>query len=298
MHFFLTFNEWMDTPCCCPLLLPLWGMQIVRSAPDLSLSCDMSQWHTNKTAERVADRVPHGCESLQEVIEKRSRWPPNDTLPGAFYIHVKDSGGDGVVANQCSELGHTLLRSASSIASSQDTVASGLRDGAFLDPKPELKSLSEVVLSIVTAVQGVAVAFLLLFVDADARAGRMLDWWRSLCSRVRGLPQPPPVQVANLPGLGLDRLRGWLLALTVCLSLYVYDCSPVGVAPMESPPGHSHRRESFHLRAAGAARAAPPTPWATISRSRSGSMLVPDASTPCRSCGLYPHCLPCPLFAF
>lgn len=166
----------------------------------------------------------YGCSGVEEALndDPIRSWPGNDTHEGARYLHVQDlDSAAGEVNKQCKSLGHALLQSASSIASSQDTVASGLHDGAFLDPKPQLKSASEVWLSIVTAVQGVVVAFLLLFVDTDARARQILDWWRSLGTRGRGLPPHPPVRAEELSELELARLRWCLLLLTLFMSGYV-----------------------------------------------------------------------------
>lgn len=210
----MTCNEWMYAPCCCSYR----RLQVVRKVPDHVIMCNMSQWHHHEGAWQDLSREPHGCTGLEEVFNNI------DAPPDTFYVHANDTG-EGEVSKQCKSLGKILLRSASSIASSQDAVASGLRDAAFLKTKPERKSSSDVVLSIVTALQGVAVAFLMLFVDADARALRMLDWHRSLTARWQGLPQPPPVQAEDVNKAEMARLRASLLVVAICMSLYVQVCS-------------------------------------------------------------------------
>lgn len=210
-------------------------LQIVPGVPSHSALCNMSQWHANSSEARVEDNILYGCSGVEEALyEKPIRsWPGTMTREGARYLHVQDlDSAAGEVGKQCKSLGKVLLQAASAIASSQDTVASGLHDGAFLATKPQLKSVSEVWLSIVTAVQGVTVAFLLLFVGADARVRHILDWKRHVTARVRGLPRPPPVRAEDLSERKLACLRLALLLLTLFVSWYVFRQFFARVAPI------------------------------------------------------------------
>lgn len=199
-------------PFVVPLVLPL---QFVRPV-NVTRICDMDQWNTST----AGSMVPHNCSRVDGAQE-----PEGQSFLGPIAVaHINASNPDVGVDKLCSDMANALRRSAAALASTQDVVASGLREGAFLSPKPERLSITELVLSIVTAIQGVAVVFVLLFVQAGevgVRVMRLRHWFLHAWTYVRGLQAPPPFQEAESFGEGrILRLLG-PLALAAILFVYV-----------------------------------------------------------------------------
>lgn len=203
---------WRCACHCLPRSLPLQFARPVRTTQ----ACDMSQWDTSvrpTAAPKDKDLAPHNCDGSGGVDVSNG----SSFTKASRIVHIRDSNPQGSVGKMCSGLATILRRSASTLGSTQDVVASGLREAAFLSPKPPLVSQTEAVLAIVTAAQGVVVAIVLLFVEAEE--------WGLLISRLfrRLFRQRPPPQVpAADTSLGerLGRLVG-LLLLSVGLTVYV-----------------------------------------------------------------------------
>lgn len=177
-------------------------------------------------------RIPQGCSGRggYEV-------PEGSTFTNASRIAIiNDSNTQvtGPVGNLCSRLSTTLLLSASTLASTQDVLSTGLRDAAFLAPKPDRLSVTEVVLSTVAAAQGVAVTFVLLFVQADEwgpRIMRLRHWPHRRWFQLLRQPVPPHVIAADPRAGGRTTRLCGLLLVTAGLTV-MFDAS------MRSPHVH------------------------------------------------------------
>lgn len=177
----------------------------------------MSQWNTSAPPDSM---VPRNClgGGGTEVADDRS------FLHNVPVAHISDSNPDGGVGSMCSELATILRRSAATLASTQDVVASGLRDGAFLSSKPSRLSATEMVLVIVTAAQGVVVVFVLLFVQPDEWGHRAVRLWRRVrreWNRLRRRQPAPSHQDAAPTEWGPTGRLCVLLALATGLFVYV-----------------------------------------------------------------------------
>lgn len=176
----------------------------------------MSQWDTNvRATDEPAhkDLVPRDCTGSGGVnVSSGSSFTKSSRI-----VHISDSNPQGNVDKMCSGLATALRRSASTLGSTQDVVASGLREASFLSPKPPLVSKTETVLSIVTAAQGVIVAFVLLYVEAE-------EWGLRVSRLLRCLTcQRPPPQVPTADASLCERLMRLvgLLLLSGGLTVYV-----------------------------------------------------------------------------
>lgn len=188
----------------------------------------MSQWHTGaRENDPEEDTVPRNCSG-----SGGDRLPSGSSFTDSSRIaHINDSNTEGDIGAMCANMSTTLLQAASTIASTQDVVASGLREGAFLSPKPNRLSTTEVVLSIVSAAQGVAVTFVLLFVEADEwglRVVRLALWIHRSWFGLSGRPVPEHILAAN-PDVGRRTTRFFgLLSIATVLAVYV-DAHPESV---------------------------------------------------------------------
>lgn len=100
-----------------------------------------------------------------------------------------------------------LRKAASNTASSQDLEATGVRQAALLSAPPSLVSTTEIVLTVVTAAQGLVAVVILLFMGEEERLRSAVDWYR----RVRR-------QAALPSGLGTSIPQGQL-RLAKCVLL-------------------------------------------------------------------------------
>ncbi|KAK1866791.1 hypothetical protein I4F81_009306 [Pyropia yezoensis] len=105
--------------------------------------------------------------------------PGSRTFPAApSFLHVADADVNGTVSLHCSRYGDLLRVAASSAASTQDAVATGHQGANFLSRVPPLAAPIEITLLVVTAVQGLFTAFVLLFDRPDERLRRFEATYR------------------------------------------------------------------------------------------------------------------------
>lgn len=145
--------------------------------------------------------------------------PPPGT--GAFpaapkFLHAADVDVEGTASRHCSRFGDLLRVAASSAASSQDAVATGHQAANFQSKIPPLVSSIEIALLIVTALQGLFAAFVLLFVGPDERLRRFEATYR-LWRHWAPLPSNEKV---NVPRRERVVPRVVLLAVVVIIAVY------------------------------------------------------------------------------
>lgn len=105
--------------------------------------------------------------------------PGTGTFPAApKFLHAADADVEGSASRRCSRFGDLLRVAASSAASSQDAVATGHQAANFQSKVPSLVSSIEIALLVVTALQGLFAAFVLLFVAPDERLRRFEATYR------------------------------------------------------------------------------------------------------------------------
>jgi len=157
--------------------------------------------------------------------QPRSPYPCDDArrnTSSSAFCSVSDVNKNETVYDVCSRFGHVLREVATNTASSQDPEATGVSQSALLSARPSLVSTTDMVLSVVTAVQGLVAAAILLFQREKERLRSAVNWYR----RARGQEALP-----NFPGsstrpgqLRLARCLLMLLALVVVVYVPFAGC--------------------------------------------------------------------------
>lgn len=144
--------------------------------------------------------------------------PGSGTFPAApSFLHVADADVNGTVSLHCSRYGDLLRVAASSAASTQDAVATGHQGANFLSRVPPLAAPIEITLLVVTAVQGLFTAFVLLFDRPDERLRRFeatYRQWRDWAPLPLNDNVIVPRRERNVP-------RAVLLLLVIIIAMYV-----------------------------------------------------------------------------
>lgn len=144
--------------------------------------------------------------------------PGTGTFPAApRFLHVADADVEGTASLHCSRYGDLLRVAASSAASSQDAVATGHQGTNFLSRVPPLAAPIEITLLVVTAVQGLFTAFVLLFDRPDERLRRFEATYRQW----RDWAPLPHNANAIVPRRERDVPRVVLLVIVVIVAVYV-----------------------------------------------------------------------------
>lgn len=168
--------------------------------------------------------------------------PGTGTFPAApEFLHAADVDVEGTASRHCSRFGDLLRVVASSGASSQDAVATGHQAANFLSKIPPLVSSIEVALLVVTAMQGLFAAFVLLFVGPDERLRRFEATYR-LWRHWAPLPRNEKVTVPRR-----ERVVPRVVLLAVVVVIAVVEFLPLVIVVAQEREAHKWNGVFAHV---------------------------------------------------
>ena len=168
----------------------------------------------------VVTRAVAPPDDASALGQPRSPYPCDDArrnTSSRAFCSVSDVNKNETVYDVCSRFGHVLREVATNTASSQDPEATGVSQSALLSARPSLVSTTEMVLSVVTAVQGLVAAAILLFQREKERLRSAVNWYR----RARGQEALPNFPGASTPPDQLRLARCLLMLLALVVVVYV-----------------------------------------------------------------------------